>query len=120
MQACRGSDLQDGEEVEDDDVSNNAHDDDDDIEDDIKVTVPNDADTLIAYATTPGKFNGINWNTSCMNRLLLKIVFTHNDSQRVSDVSYLNTWSNNIYYIISQLKKIWEILFSSTLFCKDA
>ena len=60
MQACRGSDLQDGEEVEDDDVSNNAHDDDDAIEDDIKVTVPNDADTLIAYATTPGKLNGIN------------------------------------------------------------
>jgi len=72
MQACRGSDLQDGEEVEDDDVSNNAHDDNDDIEDDIKVTVPNDADTLIAYATTPGKLNIIYLNTNSMNRHPLK------------------------------------------------
>jgi len=72
MQACRGSDLQDGEEVEDDDVSNTAHDDNDDIEDDIKVTVPNDADTLIAYATTPGKLNIIYLNTNCMNRHPLK------------------------------------------------
>ncbi|XP_052768739.1 caspase-3-like [Mya arenaria] len=54
IQACRGTDLQDGEQVEDDDISDVTAKNNDVIEDDIIVTVPNDADTLIAFSSTPG------------------------------------------------------------------
>ncbi|XP_052769970.1 caspase-3-like [Mya arenaria] len=54
IQTCRGKEYQDGEQVEDDDISDVTEENDDVIEDDISVTVPNDADTLIAYSSTPG------------------------------------------------------------------
>ena len=60
IQSCRGSDIQTYTEVEADDTTEeeiekegDGEEDDSDIN---KIKIPNEADTLLAYATTPGKW----------------------------------------------------------------